>query len=245
MDTIHLWNGICDTNVSEYLRTALGTNDCFAKMNDNVLQMDNENASNNETNSSNNFANIDAHLQLLERLKLGENPNAQCQYDETKQILQEARGDRVIASATLLKHILISCKKQDQKRTIQSISSLIERYYFQEHADTQKFGHKKYDNSAHGSKLATFTWNENTQEVSPLPVVAVLGVPGAGKSWVISQIRKWCGLRIPINTQPLHSLETIMVNHIHSNDSAIDPVTMHCARFTKESEDGHMEESQF
>ena len=41
VDTIHLWNGICDTNVSEYLRAALGTDDNFAEMNDNVLQMDN------------------------------------------------------------------------------------------------------------------------------------------------------------------------------------------------------------
>lgn len=105
------------------------------------------------------------------------------------------------------KKMLAFCKNEDQKSAIKIITTLIELYYF--------------GSSTTALESSIFSNNNNNLESfnnSPYPFVALIGVPGSGKSTIISKIKQWVEIRIPLNCYPHGSIKNKIIDHVKSSN---------------------------
>lgn len=103
------------------------------------------------------------------------------------------------AIAKHFKNVILSeCKSEGKHFAFRTVTTALERFYFGCEHHTQ-------------THILASSW-----ETAPL--LSIVGVPGAGKSWLISAIRKWIAIRIPTSTLPFFTNTCIQ-----TEDS--DPVT--------------------
>lgn len=125
----------------------------------------------------------------MSSLVIGVNPNYGEGNQDSKEALMAARGDRKIAASQYLKTCLYECKNKDQRNALRTVTEVLESYYF-----------------------GSFTKKVREIDVKDTPILTMIGVPGAGKSWIIGKIRTWIDIRLKITDLPYFSSESYILN---------------------------------
>lgn len=133
--------------------------------------------------------NLDLHHQFMEKIFGGQNPTDSCFEDDFEvalrsEALRSSGNNRRLASQKFSDYIIAECKSPAQSNAIKMILNVLENYCF----------YPSRSDSGHNNNLI----------VEP-PIISMVGVPGARKSWVVSQIRKRCSIRMHNNTHPCDS----------------------------------------
>lgn len=134
---------------------------------------------------------------------------------EILDVLKEHSGDRKKSSLYYLKRIILQAKTLAQKYAIYLIAYLIECYFFQD-SDRLKSILSEREIELISDRVPSFL------PETPA-IVSIIGVPWAGKSWVVSKLRVYCGIRLDKNDFPAHSREHELLN-LGTHSSIINAV---------------------
>ena len=180
------------------------------------------------------YTNLKEYIEFLKAIKNGQNPNKNDDKEaESSKILAMHHNDAYKAAVAYRTHLLHTCKTDDQRKAIQLITAVIENYYFGT-APTPTIANDEQE--VHVLQLP-FTLDAGEYGITPLPLIVVIGVPGAGKSWIISQIRTWCEIRLKHTTQPHHAIEKHLL-HVGAAQELPDPVTSYVTKCLIHETDG-------
>lgn len=108
------------------------------------------------------------HMGFVSRLLVGENPISKYSNNEVLAIIQQADGTRKIAANNYLRSVLQECKTEGQRKALVLITDVLNTYCFR-----------------------TNNTNTPADYLKTTPVITMVGVPGAGKSWIVNKIRTW------------------------------------------------------
>lgn len=150
---------------------------------------------------------LERHLDFMKRLLNRENPtDGVPAMDDVTLNLQNAGYDHKVAASNFLHATYLSCKTEAQRHALNTITNCLESFYIHD------------------------TSNDFQRMLHP-PIMVMIGVPGAGKSWIISKIRTWCSIRL----QPQ---DVSTVSYEKNISSHHDPVSAHLSHLVDGREDG-------
>ena len=148
------------------------------------------------------------HKKFIEQIVKGEKIISGNHYEnEINNIMDKFQGSRKNASLYYFNSTVRECKSIAQKYALLLAASAIEWYFFEDFDDFNRNIKKSAQLGSHNLNLPNFNENNN-------PILSIIGVPGAGKSWIVSKLRYYCSLRLSKNCFPKKSEENIFLNNI-------------------------------